>query len=66
MMHGREKSESAIVAMKSANKVGQPAAEPMEPRADAKGECEPATHAPGTGPGKRVTGAGAHTECREA
>ncbi len=39
MMHGREKSESAIVAMKSANKAGQPAAEPMEPRADAKGNA---------------------------
>ncbi len=39
MMHGREKSESAIVAMKSANKVGRPAAELMEPRADAKGNA---------------------------
>jgi len=39
MMHGREKSESAIVAVKSANKVGRPAAEPMEPRADAKGNA---------------------------
>src|SRR5205085_12484826 len=26
-----------------------------------QGECEPAKHAPGAGPGKRVTGAGAHT-----
>jgi len=39
MMHGREKSESAIVAVKSANKVGRPTAEPMEPRADAKGNA---------------------------
>ncbi len=39
MMHGREKSESAIVAMKSANKVGRPTAELMEPRADAKGNA---------------------------
>src|ERR1700733_7427173 len=31
-----------------------------------QGECDPATQAPGAGPGKRVTGAGAHTECREA
>jgi len=39
MMHGREKSESAIVAVKSANKVGRSTAEPMEPRADAKGNA---------------------------
>ena len=40
MMHGHEKSESAIVAVKSANKVGRPTAEPMEPRADAKGNAD--------------------------
>src|ERR1700676_5190255 len=33
MMHGREKSGPAIVAMKPANKAGQPAAEQGEPRA---------------------------------
>src|SRR5215471_17426555 len=27
-----------------------------------RGECEPAKHGPGTEPGNRVTGAGAHTE----
>ena len=32
MMHGREKSDSAIVAGKPTNKAGQPAAEPVEPR----------------------------------
>ena len=37
MMHGREKSDSAIVAMKPANKVGQLAAEWAERRAEAKG-----------------------------
>src|SRR5205085_5582103 len=26
-----------------------------------RGKCGPAKHAPGAGPGKRVTGAGAHT-----
>src|SRR3954468_20161987 len=31
-----------------------------------QGECEPAQHAPGAGPGKRVTGAGAHTASRKA
>src|ERR1035441_445706 len=30
-----------------------------------RGECEPAKHAPGTVPGARVTGAGAHTARRE-
>ena len=37
MMHGREKSDSAIVAMKPANKAGQPAAERVERRAEAEG-----------------------------
>ncbi|MBV9814644.1 MAG: group II intron reverse transcriptase/maturase [Alphaproteobacteria bacterium] len=39
MMNDPEKSDSAIVAGKSANKVGQPAAEPMEPRAEAEGNA---------------------------
>ena len=39
MMHDREKSDSAIVAVKSANKAGQPTAEPMEPRAEAEGNA---------------------------
>ncbi len=33
MMHGREKSDVVIVAMKPVNKAGQPLAEPVEPRA---------------------------------
>ncbi len=36
MMHGREKSDSVIVAMKSPNKTGEPAAEAMERRAGAE------------------------------
>ena len=36
MMHGREKSDSAIVAGKPANKAAPTAAEPVEPRAGAK------------------------------
>ena len=39
MMHGREKSDSAIVAMKPTNKAGQPAAESVEPRAGTKGNA---------------------------
>ncbi len=34
----REKSDFAIVAVKSTNKAGRPAAEPMEPRAETKGK----------------------------
>ena len=40
MMNDPEKSDSAIVAEKSANKAGQLAAEPMEPRAEAEGNAD--------------------------
>ena len=36
MMHGHEKSDSVIVAVKSPNKTGQPVAEAMERRAEAE------------------------------
>ena len=39
MMHGREKSDSAIVAEKPTNKVVSATAEPVEPRAGAKGNA---------------------------
>src|SRR6202163_2384469 len=39
MMNGREKSDPAVVAMKPANKAGQPAAEWVEPRAGAEGNA---------------------------
>ena len=39
MMHGRGKSDCAIVAAKPTNKVGQPTAEPVERRAQAKGNA---------------------------
>ena len=38
MMHGPEKSDPAIVAVKPANKAGQPAAEWVERRAGAEGK----------------------------
>ena len=45
MMHGQEKSRSAIVAVKPANKVAHPAAEPVERRAKAKGNAgQQSTH----------------------
>ena len=39
MMHGRGKSDSAIVAVKPTNKAERSAAEPVEPRAEAKGNA---------------------------
>ena len=40
MMHGHEKSDDAIVAVKPTNKAERPAAEPVEPRAGAKGNAD--------------------------
>ena len=40
MMHGREKSDSAIVAVKPTNKAERSAAEPVEPRAETKGNAD--------------------------
>src|SRR5215813_7371529 len=45
MMHGREKSDSAIVAVKPTNKAVPTATEPVEPRAGAKGNArQQSTH----------------------
>ena len=45
MMHDRGKSDSAIVATKPTNNAGQPAAEPVEPRAGTKRNAgEQSTH----------------------
>src|SRR6201982_3989935 len=45
MMHGREKSDAAIVAVKPTNKAVPTAAEPVEPRARAKGKArQQSTH----------------------
>ena len=41
MMHGLEKSDLAVVAMKPANNAGSPAAEWAEPRAGTKGNANP-------------------------
>ena len=57
MMHGREKSDSAIVAVKPTNKAVPTAAEPVEPRAGAKGNArQQSTHR--TQGRERVTQAG--------
>src|SRR6478672_11261941 len=42
-MNGRGKSDPAIVAVKLANNAGKPVAEPMEPRAGAKGNADQQT-----------------------
>ena len=45
MMHGRGKSDSAIVAVKPTNKAEPSAAEPVEPRAETKGNAgQQSTH----------------------
>jgi hypothetical protein len=58
MMHGREKSGPAVVAVKRANKSERSAAESRGAKGRDRRECEPAKHAPGAEPGKRVTRAG--------
>lgn len=55
MMHGRGKSDCAIVATKPTNKAEQSAAESAEPRAEAKGNGGPATQAPGAATGDSVS-----------
>ena len=40
MMHGREKSDPAVVAPKPTNAAGEPAGEPVERRAGAKGNAD--------------------------
>ena len=52
MMHEREKSDPAIVAMKPANNAERSAAEPVEPRAVAKGNASQQSTQPGAAPGK--------------
>jgi hypothetical protein len=66
MTYGCGKSDSAILAGKPTNKAEQSAAESVERRVEAKGEYGSAKHVPGTGPGKRVTGAGPHTASGKA
>ena len=58
MMHGGEKSDPAIVAMKPANKAGRPAAEPVERRAGTEGNAGQQSTRRAQDREKRVTGAG--------
>ena len=70
MMHGREKSDPAIVAVKPANKAkeahcggicGGGRSGVGGAKGGGQGECAPAKHVLGSEPGSRVTGAGAYT-----
>src|ERR1035437_9467002 len=65
-MHDQEKSDSAIVAVKSPNKTGFPVAEAMERRAGTKGKRGSAKHAPDADPGSRDPGAGPRTASQSA
>ena len=61
MMHGRGTSDSAVVALKPTNKAEPSAAEPVEPRAEAKGKVgQQSTHR-AQDRIWRVTGAGTPT-----
>ena len=73
MMHGHEKSDPAIVAVKPANKAKQAHCGGIcgggrsgvgGAKDGDQGECGPAQHAPDSELGKRVTGAGSHTATR--
>ena len=55
MMHGRGESDSAIVAGKPTNKAERSAAEPVEPRAEAKGNASQQKHGPGPEPGTIIS-----------
>ena len=76
MMHGYEKSDLVIVAVKPANKASHPCRGAIHDgtsrsgvggaKGGDQGECGAAKHALDSAPGSRVTGAGPHaaTVCR--
>jgi hypothetical protein len=73
MMHGHEKSDLAIVAMKPANKAKEAYCRAIcsgersgvgRAKGGGQGEYAPAKHALDSEPGSRVTGAGAYTARR--
>ena len=70
MMHGHEKSDLVIVAVKPANKAKKAHCGGVcrggrsgggGAKGGGQGECAPAKHVLDSEPGSRVTGAGAHT-----
>jgi hypothetical protein len=61
MMHGHEKSDPAIVAVKPTNKAERSAAELVERRVGTEGNAHQQSTHLDSEPGSRVTGAGVHT-----
>jgi hypothetical protein len=61
MMHGHEKLDSAIVAVKRAKQSGAIRCGAGGAKGGDQGECGSAQHALDTEPHKRVTGDGLHT-----
>ena len=66
MMHGREKSDPAIVAGKPTNKVASGHGGAGGAKGGGREERGTAKHAPDTGTGMRVTWAGSRTASRKA
>jgi len=66
MMHGPEKSDSVVVAVKPMNKAERSVAELVEPRTGTKGNAGQQSTRRAAGPGKCVTGAGTRTASRKA
>ena len=65
-MHDLEKSDSAVVAVKSPNKAGSPAAEAVEPRAGTKGNADQQSTHRTLDPGARDPGAEPRTASSKA
>ena len=66
MMHGHEKSELRHSSNEAAEQGRATGSGGGGAKGGGQGEREPMPHVPDTGPGKRVTGAGARTEGRKA
>ena len=66
MMHGRQKSDPAIVAVKPANKAGQTGGGVGGAKGGGRGEHGRATHAPDAEPGERVPATGPCTASSKA
>ena len=67
MMHGRERSDLAIVSSDEVAEQNRGTGSGGDgAKGGGRGEREPAPHPPDTEPGKRVTDAGARTDGRKA
>ncbi len=66
MMHGHEKSDPRHTSNEADEQSRVTGGGVGGAKDGGQGEREPAQHAPGAGPGKRVTGVGARTPSRKA